>query len=41
VRFLPSANYGDPKIVSGVALLAILAIVTISLGARNFSRAAS
>jgi ABC-2 type transport system permease protein len=41
IRALFNANYGDSEIVFGVVLLSILALVTISLGARTFSRAAS
>jgi ABC-2 type transport system permease protein len=41
IRALFNASYGDSEIVFGVALLAILAMATISLGARTFSRAAS
>jgi ABC-2 type transport system permease protein len=41
IRALFNASYGDSEIVFGVVLLAILATVTISLGARTFSRAAS
>jgi ABC-2 type transport system permease protein len=41
IRALFSASYGDSEIVFGVALLTILAVFTISLGARTFSRAAS
>jgi ABC-2 type transport system permease protein len=41
IRALFNANYGDSEIVFGVALLAILAALTISLGARTFSRTAA
>ncbi len=41
IRALFNANYGDSEIVFGVALLAVLAVVTISLGARSFSRASA
>jgi len=41
IRALFNASYGDSEIVFGVALLTILAVFTISLGARTFSRAAS
>jgi ABC-2 type transport system permease protein len=41
IRALFNASFGDSEIVFGVALLAILAMATISLGARTFSRAAS
>jgi ABC-2 type transport system permease protein len=41
IRALFNASYGDSEIVFGVVLLAILATVTISLGARTFSRTAS
>jgi ABC-2 type transport system permease protein len=41
IRALFNAKYGDSEIVFGVALLAILAALTISLGARTFSRTAA
>ena len=41
IRALFNASYGDPEIVFGVALLTVLAVVTIWLGARAFSRAAA
>ena len=41
IRALFNASFGDSEIVFGVALLAILAMATISLGARTFGRAAS
>jgi ABC-2 type transport system permease protein len=41
IRALFNANFGDSEIVFGVALLAILAALTISLGARTFSRSAA
>jgi ABC-2 type transport system permease protein len=39
IRALFNASYGDPEIVFGVALLAVLAVATITFGARAFSRA--
>jgi ABC-2 type transport system permease protein len=41
IRSLFNANYGDSEIVFGVALLSVLAVVAVSLGARTFSRAAA
>jgi ABC-2 type transport system permease protein len=41
IRALFNANYGDSEIVFGVVLLAVLAVTTISIGARTFSRAVS
>jgi ABC-2 type transport system permease protein len=39
IRALFNANYGDSEIVLGVALLVVLSILTIRLGARSFARA--
>ena len=39
IRALFNANYGDSEIVLGVALLLVLVVVTVSLGARSFARA--
>jgi ABC-2 type transport system permease protein len=39
IRALFNANYGDSEIVFGVVLLAVLAVSTITIGARTFSRA--
>jgi ABC-2 type transport system permease protein len=41
IRALFNASYGDGEIVTGLVLLIVLSIVTISLGARSFGRAAS
>jgi ABC-2 type transport system permease protein len=41
MRALFNASYGDSEIVFGTALLVILAMVTMTLGARSFSRAAA
>lgn len=41
IRALFNGSYGDTEILIGVAILAVLAVVTISLGARSFSRAAA
>ncbi len=41
IRALFNASYGDSEIVFGVVLLLVLAAVTITVGARTFSRAAS
>jgi ABC-2 type transport system permease protein len=41
IRALFNASYGDTEIAFGVTLLVALALVTITLGARTFSRAAS
>ena len=41
MRALFNASYGDSEIVFGAALLVILAVVTMTLGARSFSRAAA
>jgi hypothetical protein len=40
MRALFNASYGDSEIVFGAALLVVLAMVTMTLGARSFSRAA-
>ena len=39
IRALFNASYGDSEIVFGVALLVVLAALTITFGARTFSRA--
>jgi ABC-2 type transport system permease protein len=39
IRSLFNASYGDSEIVLGVALLLVLSVLTIRLGARSFSRA--
>lgn len=39
IRALFNANYGDSEIAFGVVLLAVLAVTTITIGARTFSRA--
>jgi ABC-2 type transport system permease protein len=39
IRSLFNASYGDSEIVLGVALLVVLSVITIRLGARSFSRA--
>ncbi len=41
IRALFNASFGDPEIVIGVALLAVLSCLTIFVGARSFSRAAA
>jgi ABC-2 type transport system permease protein len=41
IRSLFNANYGDGEIVVGLVVLVVLAVVTIGLGARTFSRAAA
>jgi ABC-2 type transport system permease protein len=41
IRALFNASYGDSEIVFGVVLLLVLAAVTITVGARTFSRAES
>ena len=41
IRALFNASYGDGEIVTGLVLLVVLSMVTISLGARSFGRAAS
>ena len=41
IRSLFNANYGDGEIVVGLVVLVVLAVVTIALGARTFSRAAA
>jgi ABC-2 type transport system permease protein len=40
-RALFNANLGDPEIVIGVALMAALAALMVTIGARSFSRAAA
>lgn len=39
IRSLFNASYGDHEIVLGVALLVVLSVITIRLGARSFARA--
>ncbi len=39
IRSLFNASYGDSEIVLGVALLVVLSVITIRLGARSFARA--
>jgi ABC-2 type transport system permease protein len=39
IRSLFNASYGDSEIVLGVALLLVLSVLTIRLGARSFARA--
>jgi ABC-2 type transport system permease protein len=41
IRALFNANYGDTEILIGTAVLAVLAVITIWMGARAFSRAAA
>jgi ABC-2 type transport system permease protein len=41
IRLLFNASYGDSEIVVGLVLLVVLAVATIALGARSFSRAAA
>jgi hypothetical protein len=41
IRALFNANYADGEITTGLVLLVILAIVTVTFGARSFSRAAA
>lgn len=41
IRALFNANFGDGEIVVGLVMLVVLAILTITLGARTFSRAAA
>jgi ABC-2 type transport system permease protein len=41
IRALFNASFGDSEIAFGVALLVVLAAVTIAVGARSFSRAAA
>jgi ABC-2 type transport system permease protein len=41
IRALFNANYADGEIVIGLLLLVVLTLVTITLGARSFSRAAA
>jgi ABC-2 type transport system permease protein len=38
IRALFNASFGDPEIAIGAAMMAILAIVTVAVGARSFSR---
>ena len=39
IRSLFNASYGDPEIVFGVALLVVLSVITIRLGAHSFASA--
>jgi ABC-2 type transport system permease protein len=41
IRALFNASFGDGEIVFGVVLLIVLAVATIAIGARSFSRAAA
>jgi ABC-2 type transport system permease protein len=41
IRALFNASFGDGEIVLGVVLLIVLAVATIAIGARSFSRAAA
>jgi ABC-2 type transport system permease protein len=41
IRALFNANYGDGEILVGLVLLVVLAVLTITFGARSFSRAAA
>jgi ABC-2 type transport system permease protein len=41
IRSLFNANYADGEILIGLVLLVVLAVVTITFGARSFSRAAA
>jgi ABC-type polysaccharide/polyol phosphate export permease len=41
IRALFNANYADGEILIGLALLVVLAVVTITFGARSFSRASA
>jgi ABC-2 type transport system permease protein len=41
IRALFNANYADGEILIGLVLLVVLAVVTITFGARSFSRAAA
>jgi ABC-2 type transport system permease protein len=41
IRALFNASYGDGEILVGLAVLVVLAVMTITFGARSFSRAAA
>lgn len=41
IRALFNANYGDTEIIVGVAVLCVLTVVSVYVGARTFGRAAS
>jgi ABC-2 type transport system permease protein len=41
IRALFNASYGDGEIVTGLVVLVVLAVLTISVGARTFGRATS
>jgi ABC-2 type transport system permease protein len=41
IRALFNASYGDGEILIGLAVLVVLAVMTITFGARSFSRAAA
>jgi ABC-2 type transport system permease protein len=41
IRLLFNANFGDSEILIGVVLLSVLAVVTITFGARTFARSAA
>ena len=41
MRALFNASYGDGEIVVGLILLVVLTVITFSVGARSFSRAAA
>jgi ABC-2 type transport system permease protein len=41
IRSLFNASFGDPEIAIGIVLLAALTVVTVTIGARTFSRAAA
>ncbi len=41
IRALFNASYGDSEIVVGLVVLVVLAVMTIALGSRSFSRAAT
>ncbi len=41
IRSLFNASFGDSEILVGLAILVVLAVATISLGARSFSRASA
>jgi len=40
-RDLFNSNFGDPEVVIGVAVMAVLAALMVAIGARSFSRAAA
>jgi ABC-2 type transport system permease protein len=41
IRALFNASYADGEILTGLVVLVVLAVATITLGARSFGRAAS